>query len=278
MRRHVGLLLSITIAAAAGCGTDTGTTTMTSRALPQLSDVDSAAWARLAQRRIFFGHQSVGQNIMDGVADVLASHRGIPLRVVETKAAGAMSLPGFYHAKIGRNEFPQEKEAEFAAIVDSAFADAPGVAMLKFCYLDVWADTDPQALFDRYERTAAELRARHAGLTLVHVTLPLTTSESGLRYLAKKLLGRSTTRDVNAVRTRYNALLRAAYEGRAPVFDLAALESTLPDGSRSFTMRGRDTAYTLAAGYTDDGGHLNEAARRRVAEQLLVLLARLPGS
>ena len=110
--------------------------------------------------------------------------------------------------------------------------------------MDVRADTDAQALFDAYQRRTAALAAR----------------------------------DVNAIRNRYSTLMLAAYSGRAPVFDLATLESTRPDGSRSFFTRGADTAYTLAEEYTSDGGHLNEAARRMVAEQLLIFLARLPGS
>jgi hypothetical protein len=72
--------------------------------------------------------------------------------------------------------------------------------------------------------------------------------------------------------------MREAYAGRAPVFDLAVLESTRPDGSRVSYTQGADTVYTLAPEYTNDGGHLNEAAKRMVAEQLLIFLARLPAS
>ncbi len=245
---------------------------------PALAEISDSEWAGLAARRIFFGHQSVGQNIMEGMAAVLASHPGIRLRVVDTKNVEAMSEPGFYHGTIGRNGFPSEKEAEFARIVDSAFADGRGVVMMKFCYLDVQAATDPVAMFQGYRRRMTELAERLPGVRLVHVTLPLTVAESPVRYWLKRLLGRPTLRDVDVIRNRYNALLLAAYTGREPVFDLAALESMRPDGSRSFFTRGGDTVFTLADANTTDGGHLNPAASRRIAERLLALLAKLPAS
>jgi hypothetical protein len=278
MRRSFAAVLTLILLSAAGCGKETGTGTMTNSNLPQLTDVDSASWARLAGRRVFFGHQSVGQNIVDGINGVLAANPQIRLRVVESKDLDTMSAAGFYHAPVGRNGFPEEKAAEFEAVADSAFAAGPGIGMVKFCYVDVGADTDPQALFDAYQRRMAALAARHPGLTLVHFTMPLTTSESGFRLLVKKVLGRPTARGLNAIRNRYNTLMLAAYSGRAPVFDLAKLESTRTGGSRSFFREGADTVYTLAEEYTADGGHLNEVSRRMVAEQLLILVARLPGS
>ena len=278
MTRPPAAVLALLLVAATGCKKEEGTATMPTSQLPQLADVDSASWARLAQRRIFFGHQSVGQNIMDGVAEVVTANPHIRLLVVETKDIDAMRAPGLYHGRVGRNAHPSEKEAEFASIAGGAFSSAPGVGMVKLCYVDVGPDTDPAALFDSYQRRMAELSARHPGLTLVHVTMPVTTSESTRGYWKNKLLGRRTARDLNAIRNKYNALLRAAYVGHAPVFDLAALESTRADGSRAFFRRGADSVFTLAEEYTSDGDHLNDAARRMVAERFLIFLATLPGS
>jgi hypothetical protein len=73
--------------------------------------------------------------------------------------------------------------------------------------------------------------------------------------------------------------MRREYGGREPLFDLAAVESTRPDGSRETLSLGGKTAFALHPGYTNDGSHLNEVGRRRAAEALLTLLARLaPGS
>ena len=236
-----------------------------------LSDVTPAQWQTLAGRRIFFGHQSVGGNIMAGVADLLKANPQIRLKVVETAEADSNSGPGFYHALVGRNGDPQSKTDAF---VRSAGRLGGGVAMLKYCYVDVNEQTDPAQLFEQYRRAVEDLRARHPGLTIVHVTLPLQIVENWKGILAAKLRGRTTFRDLDAIRNRYNALLRASYV-HDPIFDLAKIESTHADGSRSFFVRGRDTVYALADELTSDGGHLNEVGRRAAAEQLLVLLARL---
>jgi hypothetical protein len=279
MRRSLAAAIMIGVLVATGCvKKEESAGTMTNSNLPQLTDVDSASWARLAERRIFFGHQSVGRNIVDGINDVLAANPQIRLRVVESKDLDTMRAAGFYHASVGRNQFPEEKEVEFAAIADSAFSATPGIGMVKFCYVDVRTDTDPQALFEAYQRRMAELAARRPGLTLVHLTMPLTTWSITWKGRVKKLLGRTTAPDLNPVRNRFNALMREVYSGRAPLFDLATLESTRLDGSRAYYTQGSDTVYTLTPEYTNDGGHLNEASRRMIAEQLLIFLARLPAS
>ena len=228
---------------------------------PSFSAVSPEQWRSLAARRLYFGHQSVGGNIVDGIRSVLAEHPEIPLQVFEAKELDAGSAPGLYHARIGRNGDPDSKISEFDGIVGRG---GPSVAVLKFCYVDVDGRRDPDALFAAYRRDMAALRARQPGLVIVHVTMPLTTTGE---------VRRSTSCDLNLIRNRYNALLRQAYVGKEPVFDLARLESTRADGSRSFFVHGADTVYTLASDKTDDGGHLNAAARQAAAELFLAVLA-----
>ena len=68
----------------------------------------------------------------------------------------------------------------------------------------------------------------------------------------------------NAVREQFNALLRKEYGSRV-LFDLAAVESTAPDGTRvSGVLDGRPY-YALYDGYASDRGHLDAEGRRRVA-------------
>ncbi len=148
---------------------------------------------------------------------------------------------------------------------------------MKLCYVDIGPDTDAAALFARYQGALDALRQKHPRTTFVHVTVPLAAVQRGPKAWAKRLLGRPVygTAD-NARREEYNALLRAAYGGREPVFDLAALESTRPDGSReTFEHDGRQVP-ALVPEYTDDGGHLNGPAAERVARQLVALLASVP--
>jgi hypothetical protein len=233
--------------------------------------VTAEQWRALAAQRMFFGHQSVGGNIIDGVKAVLADHPEIPLKVFDSSSLDASSPPGLYQARIGHNGDPGSKMAAFDSIVGRG---APSVGILKFCFVDVEGARDPDSLFAAYQAGIAALRARSPGLVVVHVTMPLTTTGEGRRdLLMARLRGRPTSYDLNRIRNRYNALLRLAYVGKEPVFDLARLESTRADGTRAYFTRGADTVYTLAADNTDDGSHLNARARRAAAEAFLATLA-----
>ena len=230
-----------------------------------------AELAIIAQKRIYFAHQSVGANLLAGVAE-LAREAGVPLRIVET-SRGADLAPGMLgHFFVPENGEPLRKLANFkAALGEGSNAD---VALIKFCYVDVDGTTDAQALFARYQTTIAELRAKNPNTTFVHVTLPLTTVQTGWKALAKRLFGRAPYGTVeNVRREQYNALLRRAYAGREPLFDLARVESTAADG-RSVTVDWKGSiAPAMASAYTDDGGHLNEQGRVIAARALIRALA-----
>jgi hypothetical protein len=147
--------------------------------------------------------------------------------------------------------------------------------MLKYCYVDIDSSTDVRRMFQRYEDQTAELRRQYPSLKFVHVTVPLTTVEPAAKAWLKTLLGRTTARDINQKRNQYNSLLKQAYWGVDPIFDLAEVESTHADGSRSYFTSAGQKIYVLAPEWTSDGGHLNEPARRMAAQALLALLARL---
>jgi lysophospholipase L1-like esterase len=150
-----------------------------------------------------------------------------------------------------------------------------GIALFKFCYVDIDAATDVPKMFAAYREGVNALKAKYPSLNIVPVTVPLTTVEPAAKAWLKGLLGRTTTRDINAKRNQFNTLLRETYAGTGPVFDLAEVESVHRDGSRSYFTRGNEKIYTLAPEFTADGGHLNEMGRRVAAERLLSLLAQL---
>jgi hypothetical protein len=243
-----------------------------------LADVTDAQWARLAQRTIFFGHQSVGRNIVQGIEELMKADPRIKLRIVRSPRAASVGGPAFVHFDIGENYDPASKDTAFVAALDG-FDSSGGVAMYKYCFVDMGRNTDPDSLFAEYARTTDAMHAQHSNLTIVHITQPLlsATPTPKLKAFVKRLLGRGENPEValNAKRNRFNMLLRERYGGKEPVFDLAAIESTHLDGSRSsFTLDGQ-TVYTLAQELTSDGGHLNELGRRRVSEQLLLFLTSL---
>jgi hypothetical protein len=243
------------------------------------AEVDPTLKAELgdvARRRIYFGHQSVGWNILDGLGK-LASREGVPLRLVEVKGPLVVPPGTFAHGHVEENGDPVRKIGSFAGAMASAPEGGIDVALMKFCYVDFVADTDVVQLFARYQASIADLRSKHPTTTFVHVTAPLTTVQDGPKALVKRLLGRDPggVRE-NVRREEYNALLRKAYLGREPIFDLAAVESTRADGTRVTVDWKGSAVPVLASEYTTDGGHLNEVGRLRAARELVTALARVP--
>jgi hypothetical protein len=223
----------------------------------------------VAKLSLFFGHQSVGGNLLDGVKR-LAVEQGVALDVAERAPGPA----GLSHAYIGANGDPAGKIRAFSEAVNAG--PSTDVALMKLCYVDFQAGTEPAALFRQYQAAVAELKQRRPGTTFVHVTAPLTTIQGGWKPLVKRLLGRETSYAENARRAAYNDLLRAAYAGKEPVFDLAQLESTRPDGNAETVEWKGKAVPVLVSAYTDDGGHLNAAGQERMARAFVSFLAALP--
>lgn len=247
--------------------------------LASLSEVSDTTWQSLGTKRVFFGHKSVGANIMNGVADVLRDEPRIGLRVADDKDALAGGGVVFAHGSVGKNGDPALKTDDFARLIEGPLRGKVDVAFHKYCYADVTEKTDVAAVFGYYQTSMARLRAEFPGVTFVHVTVPLVRVQSGPRAALKLLLGQNPGRyGANFARERFNDLMRDAYRGKEPLFDLAAIESTRPDGSREAIQSGKRSGYALVPAYTLDNSHLNEVGRRRVAEELLVFLARLPAS
>lgn len=242
-----------------------------------ISDITTEQWERLAERRIFFGHQSVGDNLVSGMQAILAEHPEIRLRLVESNDPSSVEGPAFIESHVGRNLYPESKSTEFAAIVESDLG--PGdVAMHKYCYVDMGPESDPDAIFEGYRATIDALRASSPGVEIVHITTPLRADRGWLDHLKRRIRGRTDERELNAKRNRFNELLIAEYEGVDPIFDIAAIQSTRRDGTRSTVEWDGQTVYTLAEEWTYDGGHFTDEGAVYAAERFLVFLATLPAN
>lgn len=228
--------------------------------------------AKLATLRVFFGHKSVGANIVEGIRALMATDPALQLKPVTTDNPASIVGPALMEMDIGENGKPQSKNAAFAAALSKGMGNEGGIAMFKYCYVDVTSSTDVRAMFADYRRTIQAVESAHPEIRIVHITVPLTTADSGAKAWIESVLGRSTARTDNAKRNEFNRLLKQAYPANS-IFDLAEAESTRPDGSRSYLLSGNDEIYTLAEEYTTDGGHLNELGKRVVAGGLLVFLA-----
>ncbi|MEO8195041.1 MAG: acyltransferase [Gemmatimonadales bacterium] len=234
---------------------------------------DASELARLRSTKIFFGHQSVGANVLAGMREVLSEEAGADLPEIRADDPASVRQPALIESYIGRNAEPRSKSDAFVAALRNGLGPAGGVALFKYCYLDVGHDTDVQAMFESYRRAMETVREAHPEIVLVHVTLPLTEDEDRLRRLVKLAMGRPTGRDLNAKRNAYNALLQKTFASSELIFDLARIESTRSDGTRTFFQTGPDTVYTLAPERTDDGAHLNRRGRVAAGRELLRVLA-----
>jgi len=241
-----------------------------------LDTVSDAEWGKLAGKKIFFGHQSVGYDIMEGVSALQNEHPSIRLTIVETADPSRFDGPVFAHAQVGRNEDPDSKCEAFERYMDSGIGARADIAFFKFCYVDIKRETDVGKVFESYKAMVRRVKAKYPGLILVHVTIPLTSSgyslEARVKSIAKRLLGK---KEMNVGRSELNERIRKEYSGSDRVFDLAAIESTSPTGeSITFAYKGR--AYPcMYPGYTTDGGHLNEEGKRIAAAGLLQTLLRV---
>jgi hypothetical protein len=240
------------------------------------TEIKAGNWEAIASRRVFFGHQSVGRNIMEGVKEVLAEHPEVAAKLVTNSDAASVPGAAFIDANIGRNGDPLLKTREFAAAVATGLQEQGGIALHKYCYVDVNENTDIPQLFAAYRDQMRTIREAHPQIRLVHVTMPLTVKpERSMKDRVKLVLGREVAPDLNVKRNHFNRLLRAEYAGKEPIFDLATLEATGSDGRKVAHVEGGDTVFSMAPEWTYDGGHLNEQGRKRVAIALLNFLSEL---
>jgi lysophospholipase L1-like esterase len=240
----------------------------------RLQAIPLERWDALSRKKIYFGHQSVGQNVLEGLRAVLESWPGISLDIRETSDPGDFDRPVFAHSRIGQNGDPKGKIDHFRAVLESGIGRKADVALFKFCYVDIDASTDVPALLDHYDRTLADLRAHYPDLTILAVTVPLTNAPPGFKSRIKALLGRGPAlTEPNGRRNAVNDHIRQKY-GQA-VWDLAAVEAMTAGGGKTFVRDGQRTIDLLNPAWTSDGGHLNEVGSRFVATDLLVRLANL---
>lgn len=235
-----------------------------------------AGLARLGGRTVFFGHQSVGMNVLEGL-QLLATREGAELRIAEMKPGTVVRTGTIAHAWVGENQQPITKIDGFARALDAIPAPGVDIALVKLCYVDFSPDTDAAAILARYQAAIADLRRRHPRTTFIHVTAPLSTVQGGAKAMLKRVMGKQPYGLVeNVRREEYNALLRQAYRGKEPFFDLARVESTAPDGRVETVEWKSGRVPALVPAYTEDGGHLNEEGRTRAARELLSVLASIP--
>lgn len=231
-----------------------------------------ARWRTVAERRVYFGHQSVGNDILGGLGELSRRH-ALGIRLVESSDASKVAGPGMVHFAAGYNQDPLSKNDAMLRMLASRQQMDGALVLLKYCYVDMAPQADIWRLFAAYRRFAARVARDHPDVTLVHVTMPLTANLESLSGRLRSFLDRSPDRDVAVARHHYNTLMREAFAGRAPLFDLALLEATRDDGSRAGFLRHGEWIDVMAPEHSSDGGHLSPRGARKVAAGLLDVLA-----
>lgn len=253
---------------------DRTTTVIQGSAAPSATPSDLSVVERT---RVFFGHQSVGENLLDAVPAIF-NEADMQPPPIEQGATDPGPQGGFIaHEFIGENEHPYIKIEAFDKAMRGGMGDKVDVALMKLCFLDINSSTDVKALFASYRDTMAQLSRDFPNVTLVHMTIPLTTELGFLSKLKTRLGGGDRYAQVeNVMREHYNALIRSEY-GDDHLFDLAAIESTLPDGTRiARTYEGQEY-FALQQEYASDLAHLNPAGAELAATAFLAAIAQASG-
>ena len=240
-----------------------------------IDSVSEKEWNTLTQKKIFFGHQSVGFNIIDGIKEIMSENEEINFNIKETNDINDFSASIFAHSRVGQNTNASSKLENFENIIQQGLGEKVDIAFFKYCYVDITGKTDVQALFELYTSTMNDLQKDFPGTVFIHATVPLKSVTTTWKIRIKKLLGKDNLWEYsdNIKRNEFNAMLRHEYGATEKFFDIALAESTYPDGTiEGFCNNGKQYA-SLIPSYSNDGGHLNEKGRKVIAAQLLQTMA-----
>jgi len=232
--------------------------------------INAADINMIASKKIYFGHQSVGYNIMDALTAMIPADSGLVIK--ETDNPDHFKKSVFAHSKNGENLEPQTKIESFVRKMDSGLGNKADIALFKFCYVDVTAATDVNTLFAEYKKAMDRLIKKYSKTVFLHVTVPVTTEEEGLKNkiksVIKSLIGRKTGFEIdNIKRMEFNTLIKKEYNTK--VFDLALFESSTRAGKEILSQKGGVQHQALLKEYTTDGGHLNSEGSNYVVLNLV---------
>ncbi len=229
--------------------------------VPNSSAITTAELQTAATKRVFFGHQSVGGYVLGGVS-ALYSSAGVAGPDTDTIGSHGQTISPtsggvLADAYVGDNGDPDGKADDFAAYLRGGVASQVKVALVKYCYVDIYDGVDVAARFAHYQATMDALAAEFPGVTFLYATNPVETGASSS----------------NVARYQFNQLVRAKYAGTGRLWDVAALESTRPDGTRVTGSVNGQPYEALYGGYSLDGGHPNADGSKVLAAELLRLIA-----
>jgi len=245
-----------------------------SNKMVELNKLEVEKWESLSLKKIYFAHQSVGSNLIEGISMHMSNDSDVKLKIVEGNGPNLFSQAVFAHSKSGKNHDPISKIDAFVNTMDGGIGELVDIAGLKFCFVDFKKSTDIEEVFNYYKTKILYLKRKYPTVIFFHFTVPLSTNQGILKSLLKKVLGRETRLENNYARMRFNQLVLKEFD-KGRVFDIAEVESTYPDGKREFSFVGSEKVYSMVKLYSSDGGHLSEYGKDLIGGQFLLFLADL---
>ncbi len=242
---------------------------------------------RIRTMDIFFGHRSVGFNILSGIDSLKSANPArfsinrISFSAYDPDYSWFNGANGIADIEIGANGDYQSKINRFSELLNNGFGSAlnklnsngiPGVAMMKFCYVDI--TSNPSAIWNSYLSTLTNLQTAYPITQFVFWTIPLSTISG------------------NEDRNILNQSIRTHTNGKNVVFDLADIETYAPNGNRCCATDRLGINGTCAANatpvlcqqyfdasdpYNDDGHLVSALGQERVARAWWVLMANIAG-
>lgn len=245
-------------------------------------DVPSATVEQLeeiGELRIFFGHQSVGANILNSTSELFSAAGARIPKIVESDDAGLVDGPMIIHSFIGENRDPLGKVTEFDRILREGMGEQVDVALLKLCYIDVTEGVDVEALFADYRDMMSALEQDFPDVVFLYATVPLTTEAGGPVGRAKERVKDFLGRDYvnlpanNVTREQFNELIRAEYRGTGRLFDVAAVQAAGADGIRQVRSHSGVEYFAMDSRVASDPGHLNGDGSLLAGSALFAIIA-----
>ena len=148
----------------------------------RLDEISGDRWDALSQKRIFFGHKSVGVNIIEGLEEVMARRPGIKLRYPRDHRPGRFLGPGIrplshreeqgpsfedrgVPGDHGKRRRPERRTSPFSSSVLSTSTMRP----------------ISTSLFKSYVELVEDLEKRFPDLKIVTFTVPLLSKPVGIQ-------------------------------------------------------------------------------------------------
>ncbi len=239
-------------------------------------------FTKLSDKYIYFGHQSLGANILNGIQEIInIQNNGNHFSIISPPLPKHIDSPALYHSYIGTNLDPLSKINAFKNIIlNEKLGKVLDIAFFKFCYVDIKKDSDIKAIFTNYKETIEEIQFTYPNLRIIHFTAPIKAHQikfqknlvKGMKYMVKnKILGDLD----NVKRNQYNQIFRGQFDDNGNLFDLAELECQNNDNTEANFKYGNKNYSCLSIDLTDDGGHLNHQGQLKIGSDLLKFLIKI---